>query len=74
MNPKLNLFALTVVICACFALCQAQDNSVIELRNADILTMVRAKVPTDLIDRNIALSLRHLPDRVSRIYKACLIQ
>lgn len=56
MNPKLSLFFLTVVICGCFALCQAQDNSVIELRNADILTMVKAKLPTDLILKKIETS------------------
>src|ERR1044072_9152453 len=47
MHLKLRLFALTLVICACFALCPAQENSVIELSNADILPMVRAKLPTD---------------------------
>jgi len=56
MNTKLNLFALTFVICACFALCQAQDNSVIELRNADILTMVKAKLPAGLIIEKINTS------------------
>ena len=56
MNPKLNIFALTLVICACFALCRAQDNSVIELRNADILTMVKAKLPSDLILKKIETS------------------
>jgi S1-C subfamily serine protease len=59
MNPKLKIFALTFVICACFALCQAQDNSVIELGNADILTMVKAKLPTDLILKKIETSRCH---------------
>ena len=59
MNSKLNLLALTVVICACFALSQAQDNSVIELGNADILTMVKAKLPTDLILKKIETSRCH---------------
>src|SRR5687768_7311266 len=59
MKPKLNLFVLTVVIFACFAVCQAQNNSVIELRNADILIMVKAKLPTDLILKKIATSRCH---------------
>jgi len=33
MNPQLNIFALTLVI---FALCQAQDKSVTELKRAHI--------------------------------------
>lgn len=56
MNTKLNLFAFTFVICACFALGQAQDNSVIELRNADILTMVKANLPSALIIEKINTS------------------
>ena len=56
MNTKLNLFALTLLICTCFALCEAQDNSVVELRNADILTMVKAKLPPALIIEKINTS------------------
>lgn len=56
MNPKLNIFAFTLIILACFTLCRAQDNSVIELKNSDILTMVRAKLPSALIIEKINTS------------------
>jgi hypothetical protein len=56
MKPKLNLLAVTFIICTCIALCQAQDNSVIELKNADILTMVKAKLPASLIIEKINTS------------------
>ena len=59
MNMKLKLLTLTLFICACFVLCQAQDNSVIDLSNADILTMVRAKLPNDLIIKKIETSRCH---------------
>ena len=59
MNPKFNRLVLTAFICVCFALGNAQDNSVIELRNADILTMVKAKLPTDLIIKKIETSRCH---------------
>src|ERR1044072_3490134 len=66
MNLKLRLFALTLDICACFALCPAQENSVIELSNADILTMVRAKLPTDahvMNESNYSSKTRTLPTK-----------
>ncbi|HJP92387.1 MAG TPA: hypothetical protein VJ875_10555 [Pyrinomonadaceae bacterium] len=56
MNTKLNLFALTLIMCVCSALSQAQDNSVVELKNADILIMVKAKLPASLIVEKINTS------------------
>jgi len=56
---KLKTFAPVLVICVCISLCEAQENSAIELRNADIVTMVTAKVPSDLIIKKIKTSRCH---------------
>ena len=55
MNPKLKICSHSGHVCL-LALSRAQDNSVIELRNADILTMVKAKLPASLIIEKINTS------------------